>query len=145
MIPRGRNGAYDIEVELTLCAMSRLSRLAIKFNPLAPIQKLEKHKRLPSKVQQNPARNLLDRFSTRKWDVLRFLLDLTVPFNNNQAERDLRMVKVQQKVSGCFRTPEGITRFCRIRRYLSTLWKQKLPVFSALEQALTGHPVLSTL
>nr|MDQ3746579.1 transposase [Acidobacteriota bacterium] len=60
------------------------------------------------------ARSLLQRLVRRKEEVLRFLSDPLVPFDNNLAERDLRMVKLQQKVSGCFRTQDGARRFCRI-------------------------------
>lgn len=92
--------------------------------------------------KQSAARNLLDRLSKEQDAVLTFLLNLAVPFDNNLAERDLRMIKVQQKISGCFRSPVGAHAFCRIRGYLSTLRKQGLALLYALEQVLLGHPVL---
>jgi transposase len=109
--------------------------------PPPPPQKSEHGKRKPGRAKQSPARNLLDRLSGGKWAVLRFLLDFAVPFDNNQAERDLRMIKVQQKVSGCFRTAEGVAMFCRVRSYLSTLRQQGMALLSAFEHTLAGHPV----
>jgi transposase len=89
--------------------------------------------------KQSPARNLLERLWMGQNEVLAFLGDLAIPFDNNQAERDLRMLKVQQKVSGCFRSSHGGTAFGRIRGYLSTLSKQGTKQLAALETLFTGQ------
>src|SRR5262249_46089182 len=91
--------------------------------------------------KQSPVRNLLDRLWTYEDEALLFLDDFAVPFDNNQAERDLRMVKVQQKISGTFRSPSGAHAFCPLRSLLSTWRKQGRSALGALEALFAGHPL----
>jgi transposase len=91
--------------------------------------------------KQSKAKNLLDALLLRAAQVLALLDDLRIPFTNNQAERDLRLAKVQQKIAGTFRSATGVTTFCRIRSYLSTMHKQGHPMLSALTAVFHGQPL----
>jgi transposase len=110
------------------------------FENNSPLQNLEVYTGKRGMQAQSNARNLLNRLSKYKKEVLRFSTDLRVPFGNNQAERDLRMVRVQQKISGNFRTSQGADAFCRNRGYISTIMKNNMPVISSLDAALQGIP-----
>lgn len=85
---------------------------------------------------RSKAGNLGKRMKEQKGSILRFLWDAQIPFDNNQAERDIRMVKVKHKISGCFRTEYGAKQFARLRTVISTLLKQGKPVLSSLAYAL---------
>ena len=88
---------------------------------------------------EKKAFNLLRRLDGQRADVLRFVMDFNVPFDNNQAERDIRMVKLQQKISGSWRTLEGARNFCAIRSYASTLRKHDRNVLAGLRQLFEGR------
>ena len=90
------------------------------------------------KIAQSKSRNLLDRLIDYESDTLRFMTSEIVPFTNNQGERDIRMTKVQQKVSGCFRSMDGAETFCLIRSYLSTCKKNNIQMADALGHIFSG-------
>jgi transposase len=91
------------------------------------------------RIKRSKARNLLERFINFEEDVLRFMDNEIVPFTNNQGERDLRMTKVHQKISGCFRSMKGAEIFCRVRGYLSTCRKQGVSSSRAMALLFNGE------
>jgi transposase len=124
--------------------VARAARLNPPTGPSPPEEGAPRHKVPKPARRKSPAPGLVRRLRECREEVLRFMTDLSVPFDNNGSERDLRMVKLQQKVSGCFRTAAGAERFCRIRSYLSTARKQRWPLLEALERVFEGRPLILT-
>lgn len=128
-----------------------IAHFAARYDRILEVGRLEDAKQNPPTEQpagkkgrpkQSKPKNLLDRFQEHRLAVLTFLCDPSVPFDNNQAERDLRMIKVQQKISGTFRSEQGARVFCRIRSYISTAKKQANSIMDVLERAFRGRPML---
>lgn len=94
----------------------------------------------PGKGPKSKARALAERLLDRTEEYQRYMTDFTVPFDNNAAERDLRMVKSQQKISGSWRTVTGARRFARIRSYISTVRKHGINPLTALRDLFAGRP-----
>jgi len=111
----------------------------LKANPEKPPDP-EKPKR--GRTKQTSAYNLLKRLRDFKSAVLAFMYDFKVPFTNNQAEQDVRMIKVKQKVSGGFRTLTGAEEFVTNRGYISTARKNDQNIFQAIQAAFENHPFI---
>lgn len=105
--------------------------------PPPPIEKKE------GSVKQSKTKNLLDRLDQDQSATLKFMHDFRVPFTNNEAERTIRMIKVQQEVSGSFRSEQGPIIFSRLRGYFSTIRKQELPELKKIQEAFAGTSFIS--
>jgi transposase len=134
-LPADTRAAFDRRYEETLEAGYRV-------NPRPPPPPVGAGGKKRGRPAQPPPLNLLDRLRDFKTETLAFLHDFRVPFDNNLAERDVRMVKVKQKVSGGFRTPAGAQSFAQIRGYLSTARKLAVNAFTAIRDAFAGCPLI---
>ena len=115
---------------------NKMDAIIQKAERKEPKEKIQHGKR--GRNAKNKSLRLLHVFRDKKEQILLFLRNKAIPFDNNLAERDLRMIKLKQKISGCFRTEHGAEIFCAIRSYISTIRKQDYPVWEAIKQALTG-------
>lgn len=120
--------------------LERFRSLVAEGRQANPINKPPEAKPKRGQQKQTKARNVLDRLEHHEAFVLAFFNDLRVPFTNNQAEQDIRMIKVRQKISGCFRTLQGAESFARIRGYLSTARKNGMNLLQSIIDSLTEQP-----
>jgi len=132
----GRTQLSENQLEELHASYREIIKMGYEANPgLAPHTSGRRPKR-------TKAQNLLLRLDQREQEALRFAHDFRVPFDNNLCERDLRMVKLQQKISGCWRTSEGAKRFLAIRSYTQTAKKHGLRPAEVLTKLTAGQPWL---
>jgi len=117
------------------CAYDGILKQALKKNPVPAHDATQR-----GRPKRGTTGALVDRLIAHKEKILLFFTDFTVPFDNNQAERDIRMFKVKQKVSGCFRTMEGAHNFAAIMSFIGTARKHGLSAFHVIKDALIGNP-----
>ena len=140
----GRDALDAAVLDRYLQLYRRIVKRGLQQNP-RPEATDKQGKRKRGRPKRGPARSLLERLQTWEAAILRFAFDFAVPFDNNLAERDLRMAKVRMKISGCFRSETGADHFCRIRGYISTLRKQGQDVLAALRSTFAGELIWPSL
>lgn len=129
--------------------LGRYERIVSEAGKLYEPLKRKKYRAKTRRPRESPitaaARKLANRLSAKRDQILLFMRDFRVPFDNNQAERDLRMLKVKQKISGCFRTEKGAEEFCRLRSYISTMKKQGHSVMETIRSVFAGKTTMPAL
>ena len=133
----GRESLITRVLHLYQMQYDKIVRRGLKINPrvLGP-----PHKR--GRKKQTKQKNLVDRLRDYAPEVLAFMYNFDVPFTNNQAEQDIRMIKVKEKISGTFRSTLGSKIFCRVRGYISTARKNGISAFEAIRCAFEGNPFI---
>lgn len=129
--------------------LSRYERIVLEAGKLYPPLTRKKYKAKTRRPRESPiaaaARKLVNRLVARRDEILFFMRDFRVPFDNNQAERDLRMLKVRQKIAGCFRTEKGAAEFCQMRSYVLTMKKQGYGIMEAIKSVFARETIMPTL
>jgi len=139
-LARGQQAISKVTLKKYGMLYDEIVKKGLGQNPFKP--PLEKKR---GRNKKSPPRNLLERFRDYKADILRFFHDFKVPFDNNFSERDIRMMKVKQKISGCFRSVKGANFFVRTRSYIMTARKQNINVIQALKSLFTDNAIAETL
>ena len=135
LISQGNEQAPEYVWERYELAYDEIVNEALAANPLP-----EKDPGKRGRAKRGKVRALVDRLANRKFNWLLFFIDFIVPFTNNQAESDIRVFKVKQKVSGCFRSKSGADNFAAILSFISTARKNGFSAFSAIKDAFLGSP-----
>lgn len=126
-IPKKSSASYNLEFD-------KIVQRGLRKNPRPPPKPNQR-----GRPKQSSTRNLLDRLKKYKESYLMFMYDFRIPFDNNGSERDIRMLKVQQKISGTFRSKQGANYFARIRGFISTVRKNSIKVADAISAVFTGN------
>lgn len=137
LIEQGTRKFSKRQIELYRRRYLQIIRQGLSNAPPDPPRKSNR-----GRAPKHPQRNLLDRLYNQQAWMLAFVYDFDVPFDNNQAERDLRMVKTKQKVSGTFRTQQGAEDFAAVRGYISTAKKNQQDILEAIAKIFYGEPFM---
>ena len=132
------DGQFALPDEILKSNSDRYDQILLEAEEQVPTTNTTRQSKQRGRIKQHPSRNLLNRLIKYKKETLLFMYNFSVPFTNNQAERDIRMTKLKQKISGCFRSSDGAERFCRIRSVISSSLKRKISPLLVIEKAIRG-------